>query len=49
MGKYHGKWGYEAFTNARGVLYHSARIDPGVKYPPYTEHIAERKLMDKLL
>jgi acyl-CoA reductase-like NAD-dependent aldehyde dehydrogenase len=49
MGKYHGKWGYEAFTNARGVLYHSARIDPGVKYPPYTEHGRERKLMDKLL
>ena len=35
MGKYHGRWGFEAFTNARGVLYHSARIDPGVKYPPY--------------
>jgi acyl-CoA reductase-like NAD-dependent aldehyde dehydrogenase len=49
MGKYHGHWGYEAFTNARGVLYHSARIDPGVKYPPYTEHERERKIMDKLL
>ena len=49
MGKYHGKWGYEAFTNARGVLYHSARIDPGVKYPPYSEHERERKVMDKLL
>jgi acyl-CoA reductase-like NAD-dependent aldehyde dehydrogenase len=49
MGKYHGRWGYEAFTNARGVLYHSARIDPGVKYPPYTEHERERKIMDKLL
>jgi acyl-CoA reductase-like NAD-dependent aldehyde dehydrogenase len=49
MGKYHGQWGYEAFTNARGVLYHSARIDPGVKYPPYTEHERERKIMDKLL
>jgi acyl-CoA reductase-like NAD-dependent aldehyde dehydrogenase len=49
MGKYHGHWGYEAFTNARGVLYHSAKIDPGVKYPPYSEHTAERKVMDKLL
>ncbi|HEY1368879.1 MAG TPA: aldehyde dehydrogenase family protein, partial [Gaiellaceae bacterium] len=47
MGKYHGRWGYEAFTNARGVLYHSARIDPGVKYPPYAEHEHERKLMDR--
>ena len=36
MGKYHGHWGFEAFTNARGVLYHSPKIDPGVKYPPYT-------------
>jgi acyl-CoA reductase-like NAD-dependent aldehyde dehydrogenase len=49
MGKYHGRWGYEAFTNARGVLYHSARIDPGVKYPPYTEHTLERKLTEKLM
>ena len=38
MGKYHGRWGFEAFTNARGVLYHSAWIDPGVRYPPYSEH-----------
>ena len=28
MGKYHGKWGFEAFTNARGVLYHSAKHRP---------------------
>ncbi len=31
MGKYHGRWGFEAFTNARGVVYHSARIDPRVR------------------
>ncbi len=49
MGKYHGRWGFEAFTNARGVLYHSARIDPGVKYPPYTEHVRERKITQKLM
>ena len=49
MGKYHGHWGYEAFTNARGVLYHSPKIDPGVKYPPYTEHTFERKIESKLL
>ena len=42
MGKYHGRWGFEAFTNARGVLYHSPMIDPGVKYPPYSEHELER-------
>jgi acyl-CoA reductase-like NAD-dependent aldehyde dehydrogenase len=49
MGKYHGRWGFETFTNARGVLYHSALIDPGVKYPPYSEHTSEREVMDKLL
>ena len=49
MGKYHGRHGFEAFTNARGVLYHSARIDPGVKYPPYSEHTRERQAMQKLL
>jgi acyl-CoA reductase-like NAD-dependent aldehyde dehydrogenase len=49
MGKYHGRHGFEVFTNARGVLYHSPRIDPGVKYPPYSEHTGERKVMEKLL
>ncbi len=36
--------GFEAFTNARGVLYHSAKIDPGVRYPPYAKHTFERKV-----
>jgi len=49
MGKYHGRWGFEAFTNARGVLYHSPLIDPGVKYPPYGEHKLERKIMKKMM
>jgi aldehyde dehydrogenase (NAD+) len=35
MGKYHGEWGFRAYTNARGVLYHSTTVDPGVRYPPY--------------
>jgi aldehyde dehydrogenase (NAD+) len=48
MGKYHGKWGFEAFTNARGVLYHSAKIDPGVRYPPYTKHTLERAVENKM-
>ena len=34
MGKYHGRWGFEAFTNARGVLYHSASFDPGAGLSP---------------
>jgi aldehyde dehydrogenase (NAD+) len=49
MGKYHGRWGFEAFTNARGVLYHGAKIDPAFKYPPYANHKFERKLEMKFL
>ena len=48
MGKYHGRWGFEAFTNARGVLYHSAKLDPGVRYPPYSEHQFERSIESKI-
>jgi acyl-CoA reductase-like NAD-dependent aldehyde dehydrogenase len=38
MGKYHGRYGFDAFSNARGVLYHDSLPDPDVKYPPYEEH-----------
>ena len=38
MGKYHGEWGFRAYTNARGVLYHSTRVDLGVRYPPYDRY-----------
>jgi aldehyde dehydrogenase (NAD+) len=48
MGTYHGRWGFEAFTNARGVLYHSPKVDPGVKYPPYSEHARVRSLISRL-
>jgi hypothetical protein len=36
MGKYHGEWGFRTYTNARGVLYHGTRIDPDLRYPPYS-------------
>ncbi len=36
MGKYHGEWGFRTYTNARGVLYHGARVDPDLRYPPYS-------------
>ena len=49
MGKYHGRWGFEAFTNARGVMYHSTRIDPGVRYPPYAQNTFARKIQNKLM
>ena len=38
MGKYHGEWGFRAYTNARGVFYHSTQIDLGVRYPPYSQY-----------
>ena len=49
MGKYHGRWGFEAFTNARGVLTHSAKVDPGVRYPPYSEKQLQRMVVNKLM
>ena len=30
-----GEWGFRAYTNARGVLYHGTRVDPDLRYPPY--------------
>jgi aldehyde dehydrogenase (NAD+) len=49
MGKYHGRWGFEAFTNARGVLYDSPKVDPVFKYPPYSEHQMVRGILNKLM
>ena len=49
MGKYHGHWGFEAFTNARGIMYHSAKVDPGVRYPPCSKDKFERKIETKLM
>jgi acyl-CoA reductase-like NAD-dependent aldehyde dehydrogenase len=46
MGKYHGEWGFRAYSNARGVLYHSSRIDfAGVRYPPYDRNKLLRDLV----
>lgn len=35
MGVYHGKYSFETFTRAKGVVKTSTWIDPAVKYPPY--------------
>jgi len=43
MGKYHGEWGFRTYTNARGVLYHGTRIDPDLRYPPYSSPKALRE------
>lgn len=37
MGKYHGKWGFESFSNAKAILDHGTAIDPDLRYPPYRE------------
>jgi hypothetical protein len=49
MGQYHGRWGFDAFTNARGVLYRSAKFDPAVRYPPYSRHTGQRRIFSKLI
>ncbi|MEI6201349.1 MAG: aldehyde dehydrogenase family protein [Enhydrobacter sp.] len=36
MSKYHGEWGFRAYTNARGVLRRGTAIDPPLRYPPYS-------------
>jgi hypothetical protein len=48
MGKYHGEWGFHAYTNARGVLHHSTRPDPAVRYPPYDQNTTMRALVAHL-
>ena len=46
MGKYHGEWGFRAYTNARGVLYHSTVVDVGsLRYPPYARNRKMRELI----
>ena len=45
MGRYHGDWGFRAYTNARGVLHHSARIDPALRYPPYDRRQLLRRMV----
>jgi aldehyde dehydrogenase (NAD+) len=44
MGKYHGEWGFRAYTNARGVLNHSTRLDLAIRYPPYDRYKMLREL-----
>jgi aldehyde dehydrogenase (NAD+) len=48
MGKYHGEWGFRAYTNARGILYHGTRIDPDLRYPPYSSQKKGRELVTSL-
>jgi aldehyde dehydrogenase (NAD+) len=46
MGKYHGEWGFRAYSNARGVLSHSTHIDiGGLRYPPYDRNRILRQMV----
>ena len=40
----HGEWGFRAYTNARGVLNHSTRLDLAIRYPPYDRYTMLREL-----
>ncbi len=53
----HGLMGYQTPNIDRiareGMMftdsYHGARIDPGVRYPPYSKHTIEREIEDRLM
>lgn len=38
FGKYHGKAGFEAFSNMRAVVERSFHLDVYLRYPPYRNH-----------
>jgi aldehyde dehydrogenase (NAD+) len=44
----YGEWGFRAYTNARGVLYHTTRLDLGVRYPPCDRDQALRRTLAHL-
>ncbi|PTR28882.1 aldehyde dehydrogenase (NAD+) [Rhodococcus sp. OK519] len=46
MGQYHGKWGFEALSHRKAVLFKPFKPDPRFAYPPYTERA--RKLIRRL-
>ena len=37
MGAYHGKFGFDTFSHARGIHVRSTKLDPAMLYPPYTK------------
>jgi acyl-CoA reductase-like NAD-dependent aldehyde dehydrogenase len=46
LGKYHGEWGFRTYSNARGILYHSSRVDfASLRYPPYDRNKRLRDLV----
>jgi aldehyde dehydrogenase (NAD+) len=37
MGRYHGRWSFDTFTHAKGILHKSVLLDLPIRYPPYSE------------
>ncbi len=36
VGAYHGKYGFDAFTHYKGILFKANWFEPFIKYPPYS-------------
>ena len=47
MGRYHGKFGFEAFSHTKAILHRGNWPEPNIKYPPYSE--AKLKWIKRLL
>lgn len=47
MGRYHGKSGFDTFSNPKGVLRKGTRPDPSLAYPPYTSF--KQKILRKIV
>ena len=48
FGRSHGKWGFRELVNVRGVFDHGTRLDPDVRYPPYSKNGRLRAIVNRL-
>jgi aldehyde dehydrogenase (NAD+) len=45
MGRYHGKYGFESFSNIRSIIKKSTLLDVPVRYAPYEDKIGMIKML----
>lgn len=45
MGRYHGRWSFETFSNARATVFSPRRADIPMRYPPYRRFGLLKKLL----
>jgi len=45
MGRYHGKYGFEAFSNMRSIIKKSTLLDVPVRYAPYDDKLGMIKML----